>query len=251
MNALYNVFASKNPPDNTIKRIEALEAKVADLDGFKDQATQQLAKHTSDIASLQGLQDILNQHDARIKALENMEAPTVSGDLDTDAILKQVNLVKSELSQVRNDLSSFSTKTTNDLAALRIELQGYTDKETGDVKKMLTKRIDDVSENLRYELERLRAEFETFRSKDFKDLEARVAALEKKFLKLQEMMANLKIPEASGGGVSQEEFDALAQRVANLEDALNMFRDQFSKWIKEMQDGLNQKADFAQLDKSL
>ena len=98
MNALYNVFASKNPPDNTIKRIEALEAKVADLDGFKDQATQQLAKHTSDIASLQGLQDILNQHDARIKALENMEAPTVSGDLDTDAILKQVNLVKSELS---------------------------------------------------------------------------------------------------------------------------------------------------------
>ena len=122
-------------------------------------------------------------------------------------------------------MSSFSTKTTNDLAALRIELQGYTDKETGDVKKMLTKRIDDVSENLRYELERLRAEFETFRSKDFKDLEARVAALEKKFLKLQEMMANLKIPEASGGGVSQEEFDALAQRVANLEDALNMFRD--------------------------
>ena len=106
-----------------------------------------------------------------------------------------------------------------------MELQGYTDKETGDVKKMLTKRIDDVSENLRYELERLRAEFETFRSKDFKDLEARVAALEKKFLKLQEMMANLKIPEAAGGGVSQEEFDALAQRVQNLEDALAMFRD--------------------------
>lgn len=122
-------------------------------------------------------------------------------------------------------MSSFSTKTTNDLAALRMELQGYTDKETGDVKKMLTKRIDDVSENLRYELERLRAEFETFRSKDFKDLEARVAALEKKFLKLQEMMANLKIPEAAGGGVSQEEFDALAQRVQNLEDALAMFRD--------------------------
>ena len=25
MNAMYNLFASKNPPDNTIKRIEALE----------------------------------------------------------------------------------------------------------------------------------------------------------------------------------------------------------------------------------
>lgn len=77
-----------------------------------------------------------------------------------------------------------------------MELQGYTDKETKDVKTFLNKKIDDVGENLRYELERLRAEFETFKTKDFKDLEARVAALEKKFLKLQEMMANLKIPEA-------------------------------------------------------
>ena len=48
----------------------------------------------------------------------------------------------------------------------------------------MVKKIDDVSENLRYELERLRAEFENFKNKDFKDLEARVAALEKKFLKL-------------------------------------------------------------------
>ena len=59
------------------------------------------------------------------------------------------------------------------------------------------------------------------------------------------MIANLKIPEASGGGVSQEAFDALEERVRQLEDAFAMFRDQFSKWIKEMQDGLNQKADFA------
>ena len=63
-------------------------------------------------------------------------------------------------------------------------MRAYTDKETGDVKKFLVKKIDDAVDPLRYELDRLRAEFETFKNKDFRDLEARVSALEKKFLKL-------------------------------------------------------------------
>jgi len=64
----------------------------------------------------------------------------------------------------------------------------------------------------------------------------RVSALEKKLLKLQEAFANLKFPEASNGkdGVSQEAFDALVQRVADLEDALNHLRNEFAKWMKEM-----------------
>ena len=67
-------------------------------------------------------------------------------------------------------------------------------------------------------MERLRSEFEVFVRKDFKDLEARVTALEKKFLRLQEAFANLKIPEATGGGgVSQEAHDALVRRVDDLE----------------------------------
>ena len=68
-----------------------------------------------------------------------------------------------------------------------------------------------------------------------------MAALEKKFLKLSEAFANLRIPEAtnSGGGVSQEAFNALQQRVADLEDALNHLRNEFAKWMKEMQDSLN------------
>ena len=87
---------------------------------------------------------------------------------------------------------------------------------------------------------------------EFKDLEARVTALEKKFLQLQSAFANLKIPESSGGGgVSQEAFNALVQRVNDLEDALNHLRNEFAKWMKEMQDSLNQKADFAQMDKAL
>ena len=55
-------------------------------------------------------------------------------------------------------------------------------------------------EALKYELDRLRAEFENFKNKDFRDLEARVAALEKKFKMLSDAFANLKIPESSGGG---------------------------------------------------
>lgn len=86
----------------------------------------------------------------------------------------------------------------------------------------------------------MRAEFEGFKNKDFKDLEARVSALEKKFLSLQNAFNNLKIPESSGGGgVSQEAFNALVQRVADLEDALNHLRNEFAKWMKEMQDSLN------------
>ena len=91
-------------------------------------------------------------------------------------------------------------------------------------------------ENLKHEIERLRADFEGFKGKEFRDLEARVTALEKKFLNLQNAFANLKIPESSGGnnGVSQEAFNALAQRVADLEDALNHLRNEFAKWMKEM-----------------
>ena len=67
-------------------------------------------------------------------------------------------------------------------------------------------------------------------------MEARVTALEKKFLKLQEAFANLRIPEASGGGngVSQEAFDKLAQRVSDLEDALNHLRNEFANWMKKL-----------------
>jgi len=81
----------------------------------------------------------------------------------------------------------------------------YTDKETEDVKITLSKRLDAAVEQLKYEGERIRAEFEQFKNKDFKDLEARVTALEKKFLNLQSAFANLKIPESTGngGGVSQ------------------------------------------------
>ena len=154
---------------------------------------------------------------------------------------------------MRNDFTSFKEQTAIDLDKLRRELQAYTDKEIGDFKKVVTQKIDSAIETLKYEVDRLRAEFETFKSKDFRDLEARVSALEKKFRLLNDAFNNLKIPQATGGdgGVSQEAFNALVQRVQDLEDALNHLRDEFARWMKEMQDALNQKADFAQMDKAL
>jgi hypothetical protein len=54
------------------------------------------------------------------------------------------------------------------------------------------------------------------------------------------MFNNLKIPESSGGGgVSQEAFDALVRRVDDLEAQLAHLRDEFARWMKEMQDSLN------------
>ena len=145
-----------------VRRVKELETRADKNDARHEQFSQSTEAKLAD-------------HERRIKALEAMDFG--SGDVDTAAIMKQVNMVRSEL-------STFQSKTAQDLEGLRLELQAYTDRETGDVKKFLVKKIDEGLEQLRYELDRLRAEFETFKNKDFRDLEARVSALEKKFLKL-------------------------------------------------------------------
>jgi len=96
MNALYNIFASKSPPDNTIKRIEALEKQVASMSKVDEDLTKR-------VVALEAFCDdtdhvIHEQHDKvfalldkRIKKLEAAEAPVMpnmTGDIDTAAILK-------------------------------------------------------------------------------------------------------------------------------------------------------------------
>ena len=65
--------------------------------------------------------------------------PTATGEVDTAAILKQVNIVKAEVSQVRSESLAFKEKTISDLEALRLELRGYTDKECSEWSTKLTK----------------------------------------------------------------------------------------------------------------
>ena len=162
MAQLMNMFASKNPPDNTIKRIEELEKQVKDLlgrpvggagldadamDKLNDLARRVQALETRADKTDRQMENAENQladHERRIKALESMDLSgpaTVSGDIDTAAILKQVNLVRTELNQVRNDHNALSTKVTNDLEALRLELRAYTDKEVGNLKTTMQKKI--------------------------------------------------------------------------------------------------------------
>lgn len=261
MGELMKLFACKTPPDNTIKRIEALEKELEDVK--KRLANQKsstivtnVTKESNDAAPassseplslpfdaddllqrVRSLEDradksdrrfdkhegTLDDHERRIKALEGMDfgssgpAPVVTGELDTASILKQLKLVQAEQSSMRTELNNYKQQVVGDLEALRLELKGYTDKEVQSATKSLNTKFDSISEKLGHELERLRAEFENHKNKDFKDLEARVAALEKKFMRLQDAFANLKIPEAQTGGVSQEAFDALVRRVDDLE----------------------------------
>jgi vacuolar-type H+-ATPase subunit I/STV1 len=258
MDTLANMFASKHPPENTIVRIEALEKQVANLlknnsgpvsagpvgSGLDADAMDKLNDLLRRVQSLEtradkndreqkNQDDMLSDHERRIKALENMDMPVMTAggsgsDIDTASILKAVSMIK-------NELTNFKEKTNSDLESLRIELKAYTDKETTDVRKETSTKIKDLGESLKYELDRLRAEFENFKNRDHKDLEARVTALEKKFARLSEAFNNLKIPDSGpGGGVSEEAFRQLAQKVADLEDALNHLRNEFAKWMKEM-----------------
>ena len=57
-------------------------------------------------------EDILDDHERRIKALEAMDlsaaAPvSSSGEIDTASILKQLNLVKAEQSSMRTDFNNY------------------------------------------------------------------------------------------------------------------------------------------------
>ena len=118
--------------EDLLRRVQGLETRADKTDRHQDQQDE-----------------TLTDHERRIKALEAMDLSAsvpVSGDVDTAAILKQVNIVKAEVSQVRSESLTFKEKTINDLEALRLELRGYTDKEVGDASKKLTKKITDLTD---------------------------------------------------------------------------------------------------------
>ena len=128
MGELMKHFAMKSPPDNTIKRIEVHEKQMEEaltrhanqrspapvassggpgldqdaLDKLNDllQRVQSLETRAGQTDSkLKAHDDNLTDHERRIKALESMDmggAAVVSGDVDTAAILKQVNMIRQE-----------------------------------------------------------------------------------------------------------------------------------------------------------
>lgn len=178
MAQLMNMFACKSPPDNTIKRIEALEKQLANMPkpevvhveakaeaaastGLDQDAMDKLNDLLRRVQSLEtradktdrtlgSHDDTLADHERRIKALEAMDMTpsnvTVTGEIDSDAILKQLQLVKVEVNQMRSDFTEYKTKTAQDLEQLKLELIAYTDKETDAVKQTLVKKVDNAVE---------------------------------------------------------------------------------------------------------
>ena len=257
------MFASKNPPDNTIKRIYDLEnamkvlsGRVKNLDGLTDRLGS-LEDRVAKLEKNDDMQDkTLKTHSddieelkRRLAAVEGMEMPTAAepANMDTGAIMKQIQFVKNEFNTFKVEIPK---KQEIDLNALRNELKGYTDKEVSTAQKEVKDLIKDTADSLNHKHEMLSAEFENFKQRDFRELEARVTALEKKLHRLAEQVNNIKMPDVIGN-TDDGALRALAEKVAELEDALNQLRNEFAKWMKELQDALNQKADFAQMDKAL
>lgn len=122
LNQLMNLFASKNAPDNTIKRIYDLENGLKDLNGrfsSLDGLTDRLGNLENRVAKLEtradGTDKTLGTHDTdieelkrRLTALEGMEPSTtvVSGEVDTGAIIKQIQLVKNEFNTFKVEVQS-------------------------------------------------------------------------------------------------------------------------------------------------
>ena len=107
LSTLYNIFASKNPPDNTIKRIYDLENQFKDLNGKLgglDGVTQRLMDLEGRVGKLETRADKsdkkLDAHDIdiedlkrRLTAVEGMEMPAMPevkevANLDTAGIMK-------------------------------------------------------------------------------------------------------------------------------------------------------------------
>ena len=91
------------------------------------------------------MDETLSDHERRLKALESMDlsaSAPVTGEIDTAAILKQLNLVKTEQQSMRQDFNDYKVKMIGDLDQLRNECRQYTESETYKVSKDLSQKID-------------------------------------------------------------------------------------------------------------
>jgi len=148
-------YASKLAPDNTIKRIEALEKMVAELksrpqgDGVDKDALANLVDKDSfeslkqRVKALEGDNDSnknrLKTAEEEIEALKRMIAAMSNigkGDnskIDTNAILMKINMLQEEL-RVKADKV--------DLETLRLEMRKYTDQECLQLEKLTMEKLE-------------------------------------------------------------------------------------------------------------
>ena len=142
LNTLMNLFATKNAPDNTIKRIFDLENGLKDINGrfsSLDGLTDRLGNLENRVSKLEtradGSDKRLGTHDTdieelkrRLSALEGMEpaGAVEPANLDTGAIIKQIQLVKNEFNNFKVEVQTKAP--IIDLDKLEKECKAYTDK---------------------------------------------------------------------------------------------------------------------------
>jgi len=116
---------------------------------------------------------------------------------------------------------------------------------------MLRKDLEKVIDALRAELSNFREAWELFRTRDWADIVSRVEALEKRMTAVcKQLEGQGGVPEYQGGGskISDEMVLQINNRLSSLEVNFTDLRDSFSKWVKQIQDELNLKADRADLE---
>lgn len=132
----------------------------------------------------------------------------MDSNVDVTKILMQINMLSEEVKKRPDRL---------ELEKVRTACHSYSDKEL----QTMEVKVTEKSENLRHELERLRAEFEQHKVKDFGDLANRVTALEKRINQIMAQLASMGGPVAQSNGADAGALAELEIRVGNLENGLN------------------------------
>lgn len=135
----------------------------------------------------------------------------------------------------------------HELDKLKLEISKYVDKEVDRLERVVQSSVDGV----KIDLDNLRREFEAFKNNDFKKLQDRVTALEKRLKELAAQLAR-HIDECQGGNrgnntADLEALQNLANRMDHVEQKINDNENNFARWYKDLKDELNQKVDISAL----
>lgn len=232
---LKGLFATK-------EELAAEASKIVDLEVMQ----KEIKSHLETIDKHQDVQDAktsaaeshLKKHDAEIEELRRkIEALTSidtssAGNIDGTALMMQINLLKEDI-KIKAGPGEMA-----DLRQFVIDNVKESELKTN-------KSLDGI----RNEIDDFRSAFGTFRDKDFMGLEARVTALENRNAVLQKTVENIKIPEfAPSTGNNNSSIDdstikMILDRVGGCERGLEQLRDELARWMKIMQDSLNEKVD--------
>jgi len=246
IDSLYSIFAMKSKPDETIIRIEALENQAKQMLERHDSADKLATNSCDRLTALEA--KVNDNHENRIKTLEddlkalrntvsNMSVggtttTTTGGNFDSSAIMMKIDMISVEVNK-KIDVHIVNSQMDNQWGKLKDLIDG------------LSLQMQKNQDAHNHALDMLRAEFEHHKNKDFAALIERVVALEKRLNGLTTIVNNLKTNtgEPSTGGVSEERFKELVDRVDRLEAELRNLSEMFSKWQMTFQDDLNTKAD--------